>query len=91
MARLLIVDDETSICQMLEIAFRKGGHIVETVSSGLAAKQKIESLVYDVIISDIRMPDVTGIDLLEHARATRNPAYFILITAVPKWGPPSGR
>lgn len=86
MARLLIVDDESSICQMLEIAFRKGGHIVETVSSGLAAKQKIESPVYDVIISDIRMPDVTGIDLLEHARATRNPAYFILITAVPKVG-----
>ncbi len=84
MARLLIVDDEKSICQVLEIAFRKEGHGVETVSSGQAAKEKIQSQVYDVIISDIRMPDVTGIDLLEHARSTRNPASFILITAVPK-------
>ena len=83
MARLLVVDDEKSICQVLEIAFRKDGHGVETVTSGQLAKKKIESQVYDVIIADIRMPDLTGIDLLHHARATRSPAAFILITAVP--------
>src|ERR1039457_3913523 len=83
MARLLIVDDEKSLCQILEIAFRKEGHLVETVSIGQAAKKKIESQVYDLIISDIRMPDLTGIDLLEFAHATHNPAAFILITAVP--------
>ena len=82
MARLLIVDDEKSLCQMLEIGFRKDGHLVETVSSGQAAKKKIESQVYDLIISDIRMPDITGIELLEFFRETRNPAAFILITAV---------
>jgi two-component system response regulator PilR (NtrC family) len=83
MARLLIVDDEKSLCQVLEISFRKQGHMVETVSKGQAAKSKIESQVYDVIISDIRMPDVTGLDLLEYAREKRSPAAFILITAVP--------
>ncbi|MGH7836257.1 MAG: sigma-54-dependent transcriptional regulator, partial [Candidatus Binataceae bacterium] len=51
--------------------------------TGPAAKQKIETRIYDLIISDIRMPDATGIELLEHARATRNPAAFVLITAVP--------
>ena len=83
MARLLIIDDEKSLCQVLEIAFRKEGHVVETVSSGQAAKKKIETQVYDLIISDIRMPDLTGIELLEFARSSRNPAAFILITAVP--------
>jgi two-component system response regulator PilR (NtrC family) len=83
MSRLLIVDDEKSLCQMLEIVFRKEGMLVETVTSGEAAKKKIESLVYDLIISDIRMPDLTGTELLEYARATRNPAAFILMTAVP--------
>ena len=83
MARLLIVDDERSLCQVLEIAFRKKGHLVETVSSGQAAKKKIESQVYDLIISDIRMPDLTGIELLQYAHETHNPAGFILITAVP--------
>jgi len=84
MARLLIVDDEKSMCQMLEIVFRKDGHLVETVCSGQAAKKKIESQVYDLIISDIRMPDLTGIELLEFFRETHNPASFILITAVPQ-------
>jgi two-component system response regulator PilR (NtrC family) len=83
MARLLIVDDEKSLCQVLEIAFRKQGHVVETITSGQAAKRKIETQVFDLIISDIRMPDLTGIDLLKYAHETRNPAAFILITAVP--------
>jgi len=83
MARLLIIDHEESLCQMLEVVFRKEGHLVETVSSGQAAKKKIDSQVYDVIISDIRMPDLTGIELLEYTHTTRNPAVFILMTAVP--------
>jgi two-component system, NtrC family, response regulator PilR len=83
MARLLVVDDEKSICQLLEITFRKAGHVVETVTSGQVAKKKIESQVYDAIIADIRMPDLTGIDLLHHARAIDSSAAFILITAVP--------
>ena len=83
MARLLIVDDEKSLCQVLEIAFRKDGHMVETVSSGKLAVAKLASQVYDLVISDIRMPDLTGIEILEEARSGRNPAGFIMITAVP--------
>ncbi|MBZ5545908.1 MAG: sigma-54 dependent transcriptional regulator [Acidobacteriia bacterium] len=83
MARLLIVDDEKSLCQLLEIAFRKDGHTVETVSSGKTALTKLASHAHDLIISDIRMPDISGIDLLKEAQNSRNPAAFILITAVP--------
>ncbi|HLI35160.1 MAG TPA: sigma-54 dependent transcriptional regulator [Terriglobia bacterium] len=83
MARLLIIDDEESLCQLLEIAFRREGHEVETATSGEIARRKIETRLYDIIISDIRMPDLTGIQLLEHAQNTRSSALFILITAVP--------
>lgn len=83
MGRLLIIDDEQSLCQLLEIAFRREGHEVEIVTEGEAAKKKIETRTYDLIISDIRMPGITGIELLEHAKATRSPALFVIITAVP--------
>src|SRR3974377_316852 len=82
-ARLLIVDDEPSLCQLLEIAFRKEGYKVETTTSGQTAIQKIDSQAYDLIISDIRMQDISGIDLLRHARQHHSSAGFILITAVP--------
>jgi two-component system, NtrC family, response regulator PilR len=83
MPRLLVVDDEKSLCQMLEIAFRKDGFSVETALSGALAQKKMESQHYDVIVSDIRMPDLTGVELLEHAKKIGQPAAFVLITAVP--------
>ncbi|HUI42411.1 MAG TPA: sigma 54-interacting transcriptional regulator, partial [Terriglobia bacterium] len=83
MARLLVIDDEESLCQLLEIAFRRAGHEVETVSTAGAARQKIETRIYDVIVCDIRMPEASGIELLEYARSTRSQAAFVLITAVP--------
>ena len=56
MANLLIVDDEKSICEMLDIAFRKAGHQAETVTSVAGALQKLQSRIYDVVIADIKMP-----------------------------------
>ena len=64
MANILIVDDERSICELLEITFRKDGHRVEIATSGEAARRSLESKIFDIIISDIRMPDMSGVDLL---------------------------
>jgi len=83
MAKLLIIDDEESLCQVLEHAFGKMGHMVDTATTGQAAKEKIDSQPYDIILADIRLPDVTGLELLEHARAAKIRTPFILITAVP--------
>jgi len=83
MAHLLVVDDERSICELLEITFRKEGHRVEVASSGEAARRKIESQIFDIIISDIRMPDTNGVELLKFARKTSPSSVFLLITGVP--------
>jgi DNA-binding NtrC family response regulator len=83
MARLLIIDDEESLCRVLEIAFGKRGHMVDTATTGQAAKEKIDSQPYDIILADIRLPDATGLELLEHARDAKIRTPFILITAVP--------
>lgn len=86
MAHLLVVDDERSICELLEISFRKEGHKVEVATSGEAAKRRLESQLYDIVISDIRMPDMHGVDLLRYAKELSPSTVFILITGVPTLG-----
>ena len=83
MAQLLVVDDERSICELLEISFRKEGHKVEVASNGEAAKRRLASQVYDIVISDIRMPDMDGVDLLRYTKEVSPSTVFILITGVP--------
>src|SRR5713226_432821 len=83
MAHILVVDDEKSICELLEITFRKEGHRVEVASSGEAARRRMESQIFDIIISDIRMPDSTGVDLLKFSREIAPSSVFLLITGVP--------
>ncbi len=86
MAHLLIVDDERSICELLEISFRKEGHKVETANCGEAAKRRLASQVFDIVISDIRMPDMHGVDLLRYAKEVSPLTVVILITGVPTIG-----
>jgi two-component system response regulator PilR (NtrC family) len=82
MGNILVCDDERSICEMLEIWLRKEGHRVETVTSGDAARKKIESALFDVVISDIRMPHTSGIEVLKYAHTVSPETLVILITAV---------
>ena len=82
MANILVCDDERSICEMLDIALRREGHKIETVNSGDAAKKKIDSAIFDVIVTDIKMPKTDGIDVLRHAHLVSPESAVILITAV---------
>jgi two-component system, NtrC family, response regulator PilR len=81
-ANILICDDERSICEMLDIALRREGHKVETVSSGEAAKRKLDGALYDVVVTDIKMPRTDGIEVLKHAHQVSPDSAVILITAV---------
>src|SRR5215472_2672071 len=83
MAHILVVDDEKSICELLEITFRKEGHRVEVAHNFEGAKRKLEGSLYDIIISDVRMPGETGVELLQFAREVAPDSYFVLITGVP--------
>src|SRR6202163_4343637 len=83
MAHILVVDDEQSICELLEITFRKEGHRVEVARNGETAKRLLKSQIFDIVISDIRMPDATGVDLLEFCKEISPSSYFLLITGVP--------
>jgi two-component system response regulator PilR (NtrC family) len=83
LVHILVVDDERSICELLEITFRKEGHRVEVAHSVDAAKRKLESQIFDIIISDVRMPGATGVDLLKFTKEISPNTFFLLITGVP--------
>jgi len=79
--RVLVVDDERSMQEFLEIFFRREGHEVVTVGdvdSGLVA---IENDDFDLVISDIQMPERSGLDLLREGRAISPETVFVMITA----------
>jgi two-component system response regulator PilR (NtrC family) len=67
---------------MLDIALRREGHRVETVNSGDAAKRKLDAALFDVIVTDIKMPNTCGIEVLRHAHQVSPESQVILITAV---------
>jgi two-component system response regulator PilR (NtrC family) len=82
MGYILVCDDERSICQMLQIAFQNQGHRVETVTSGEEACRKIDATLYDVVVTDVRMPRVSGMEVLQHSRRVSPDTMVIVITAV---------
>ena len=82
MGNILVCDDERSICTMLDIALRLDGHHVETVTSGERAIQKLDSALYDVLVTDVRMPGISGLEVLHHARRVSPDTRVIVITAV---------
>ncbi len=79
--RILVVDDETSMCQYLTILLRKEGYEVTTASSGVEALALMERRPFDVVISDIQMPQLDGIQLLKGIKAIDPDTPVIMLTA----------
>jgi len=81
MAKILIVDDEKSICEILSIMLEKHNHIVKVAYDGDTAKEIIAYNYFDIIITDIRLPDINGIELLDFIKKYSPDSDVILITA----------
>ena len=81
MASVLIVDDERSMRDFLKILLEKEGHQVSTSDSGTHALDTLKKQSVDVIVSDIRMPGMTGIELLETVKEHSPELPVIMITA----------
>lgn len=80
-SRILIVDDEESIREFLEIMLKKEGYEITTAVDGLNAKEILSKKSFDMIISDMQMPNMTGIELLKHVKDTYPDVVFMIITA----------
>jgi len=79
--RILIVDDEKGMRDLLSIMLKNDGYKVDCAESAARARDLISKGAYDLVLSDIAMPDGSGVDVLRMAREIQPDCIFILITA----------
>jgi len=79
--RILVVDDEPKMRRVLEIMLQKMGHEVVSAGNGVEALQCIDKGAVDLVITDLRMPEMDGIELLTELRARETLTPVIVITA----------
>jgi two-component system response regulator PilR (NtrC family) len=80
-SRILVVDDERSMREMLDILLRREGHEVVLAEDGGSALRLLQSQPFDMLISDIKMPDMSGVEVLRAAKAINEHIVGIMITA----------
>jgi two-component system response regulator PilR (NtrC family) len=82
MNRVLVVEDEKSMRDLLSLMLRKEGYAVEVAPSGTQAAARIaKDPLYDLVITDVSMPGMTGLELLRHVRKASPESAVILMTA----------
>jgi two-component system response regulator PilR (NtrC family) len=81
MANLLIVDDELGMRQFLTHLFQREGHVVRLAENGHEALAQLRKQAPDLIISDIRMPDMSGVELLRQVREILPDVEVVMMTA----------
>jgi two-component system response regulator PilR (NtrC family) len=80
-ARVLVVDDEPSMRQMLSIALRREGYQVSTAQNGETALAALSAGQLDLLITDVRMPEMSGVDLLREAKRIDPGLSVVMMTA----------
>jgi DNA-binding NtrC family response regulator len=79
--KILLVDDDASVRRVLQFKLEKKGFAVETAANGADALRQLKKQPFDLLLSDIRMPEMDGLQLLEQANEVQPKIKVILITA----------
>jgi len=82
MAKILIIEDEKSIQRMVEYDLKQLEHEVESALDGLEGYKKASTTKYDVILLDLMLPHMNGMEICKKLRKEGNNAYIIMLTAV---------
>ncbi len=77
---ILIIDDEANLRNSLSRILHKAGMLVTTASSGEEALQRIAAIDFDIVVLDLRLPDINGIELLQQLRNTSPRLPVIVLT-----------
>ena len=79
--KILVVDDEPGLCAGLQEGLRREGYLVDAAQDAAAALQLARQNLYNLVISDVKMPGVSGLELLTQIRERHRDTLFILMTA----------
>jgi len=80
-AKILVIDDEESMCNFMEIMLAKEGYHVDTVDSGRDGVLLLKERNYDLVIADLNMPQMSGIDVLKKIRSFKKDQDLVVMTA----------
>ncbi len=83
--RILIVDDEQSICDVLSISLKKEGYVVASETNPRKALERLKREPFDLVLQDLKMPEMDGIDLLRDIKKLREETVVIIMTAYTTW------
>ena len=79
--KILVVDDEQGLCAGVQEALQREGYVVEATTDAPAALKLTQERLYNLVISDIKMPGLSGLELLTRVRERSRDTLFILMTA----------
>jgi DNA-binding NtrC family response regulator len=78
---ILVVDDERGLCAGVQEALRREGYVVDAANEAHHALELLGTRLYNLVLSDVRMPEMSGLQLLKEARQKSRDTLFILMTA----------
>ena len=79
--KILVVDDEQGLCAGVQEALRREGYVVDAATDAVTALKLAQERLFNLVISDLKMPGLGGLDLLNQVRAHHRDTLFILMTA----------
>ncbi len=79
--RILVIDDENSMCEFMKIMLGKEGYEVDAEQSGQRAIERVNEKPYDMIIADLMMPEMSGLQVLDQIREAKPDLPFLVMTA----------
>jgi len=81
MSKILVVDDEQSMRDFLAIMLKKDGHEVVTAENGSDALKAVQAEIFDLVITDVKMPGIDGIEVLKTIKDVSSETVVIMVTA----------
>jgi len=81
MEKILVVDDEQSLQEVLSIMLKRAGYAVTAVSDGEEAIEQLQKEIFDLVITDLRMPKVDGMEVLRAVKSASPETVVLIITA----------